>query len=297
MQLNEMKTPALALLCAVLLPGTVTTAAAEEVADQVSLSKYQVEATGNQVWVYLPTDAPADQPLTTVLIAVAGTPMIHGLELADGDSVEHIPYAQAGFAVVAYGLTGPVEDDASDASYVESIESYVEREGGLLDAVDALKLATEKHPAVGAGPVFVAGHSSAGLIALNLARRSRNFAGCIAYAAPTNLENEVDPDLAEALQKYIPGFRKFVIENSPVRNAAQINCPVFFFNALDDSRVPPQSVAVYLKTLKAAGKPLNHLQVETGGHYNSMIEQGIPAGIEWIQAQLKISRDSAADGQ
>lgn len=39
----------------------------------------------------------------------------------------------------------------------------------------------------------------------------------------------------------------------------------------------------YAARVKAAGKPVDYKEVPDGDHYDSMIEQGIPAGIAWLK--------------
>src|SRR5262245_35182109 len=65
-------------------------------------------ARGNQVWIYLPMGASTNTPLACVLVPPAGTPLFHGGRLSEEDRAEHLPYVTAGFAVVAFDLSGPL---------------------------------------------------------------------------------------------------------------------------------------------------------------------------------------------
>jgi dienelactone hydrolase len=235
------------------------------------------------VWVYHPANM-KEGAVPCVLIAAAGTRMFHGMDLGDGDVPEHLPYVKAGFAVVAYGLSGPwPEDPVTDAGVVKAITAFIQSQGGLNDAIAALQLAKEKHPFLNNSHVYAAGHSSAGVVSLNLAQKLPSLQGSIAYAPATDLEQRYGAKVIAQLNTGVPGFRKFVEENSPFRNAEQIRCPVLLFNALDDSKIPPATINAYLKRLQKAGKNVKHVEVPTGDHYDSMLNEGIPQGIQWIK--------------
>ena len=62
---------------------------------------------GGKIWLYLPAGEHAPKSLPCILIAAAGSNLITGMELAGGDRPEHLPYAQAGFAVLAYPSSSP----------------------------------------------------------------------------------------------------------------------------------------------------------------------------------------------
>ncbi|MFC5453593.1 alpha/beta hydrolase family protein [Prosthecobacter fluviatilis] len=247
--------------------------------------EYKITENGNQVWVYHSSTV-KEAPIPCILIAAAGTRMFHGMDLGDGDVPEHLPYVKAGFAVVAYSLSGPWPDDpVTDAGVVKSITSFIQSQGGLKDASAALQLAKEKHPFLSGSPVYAVGHSSAGVVALNLAQKLPSIRGCIAYAPATDLEQRYGDKVISQLDTGVPGFRKFVEENSPFRNAEQIHCPVLLFNALDDSKIPPASINAYVERLQKTGKTVKHVEVPTGDHYDSMLNAGIPQGIQWIKTQ------------
>jgi hypothetical protein len=42
---------------------------------------------------------------------------------------------------------------------------------------------------------------------------------------------------------------------------------------------------VFRRALRAAGKDVTFAEVPTGGHYDAMIESGIPKGIEWLKTK------------
>jgi hypothetical protein len=72
----------------------------------------------NKIWTYLPERKAEDGSLPCVLVAPAGTALINGMDLSDGDRPEQLPYARAGMVVVAYSLSGPVPIEAIKAALI-----------------------------------------------------------------------------------------------------------------------------------------------------------------------------------
>ena len=84
----------------------------------------------NHLWIYLPEKPKGKLPL--ILIAPAGSPLFHGMALAQDDEYEHIPYARAGFAVVAYELdgdTGPNRPTTEQA--IAAAQAFKDSKAGL----------------------------------------------------------------------------------------------------------------------------------------------------------------------
>jgi len=57
------------------------------------------------------------------------------------------------------------------------------------------------------------------------------------------------------------------------------------FHADDDENVSIEGVSAYVAALQAAEKTATFQRVAAGGHYQSMIDQGIPAGIAFFKSQ------------
>ncbi len=63
-------------------------------------SGYGTPAGANsRFWIYLPEKQVPPASLPCILICGAGSTMLSGMKLGDGDEPEHLPYVQAGFAV------------------------------------------------------------------------------------------------------------------------------------------------------------------------------------------------------
>ena len=91
-----------------------------------------------QIWVYLPANAAAPASLPCVFVAPAGTPLVWGMNMEDGDRDEQLPYAQAGFAVVGYSIAGAVPDKPTGAQILAGARLFMDAEAGLTDVHRAI---------------------------------------------------------------------------------------------------------------------------------------------------------------
>lgn len=240
--------------------------------------------TNGRVWVYLPENYNKD-PVSVVLIPPAGTRLFHGIDLSIGDSHEHIPYVEEGFAVISFDLSGSWPAIETDKNTLSAINNYVERNSGVDDAKDALTLAKKKFPKLNTNIVYVAGHSSAGTISLMIAKQLPGVKAVIAYAPVINTESYL-ADIANAVDNKIPNFRKVLIDKSPHKDISKYTMPVFLFSAKDDAHTLDQenSYKMFIEKFKKSGGQLTYKQVKSGGHYQSMIDEGIPLAIEWLKS-------------
>ncbi len=92
-----------------------------------------------QLWLYLPEGDHAPGSLPCVLIAPAGTSLLTGIGLADGDRAEHLPWVRAGFAVMAYDLDGHRPEDNNGAKFEEAVDGFFRARAGLVNAHIALE--------------------------------------------------------------------------------------------------------------------------------------------------------------
>ncbi len=251
------------------------------------IDRYIVTATcrGRQtvLWVYLPSTVGAN-PLPCVLIAPAGTRLIHGSDLGDNDMPEHLPYVRAGFAVVAYELAGNMTDLHDPQGVFNAVRAYKDAEAGLENARAALDYIAARIPRIDRRRIYAAGHSSAGTVALDLAAHEPRIRACAAYAPACDLDKRVAHQVVVSFGKLIPDFAAYIHRNSPIANVATLHSPVFLFHADDDSNVPTADVDAFAATLRKTNGNVTYVKVPTGDHYDSMIQQGIPAAIHWLKS-------------
>jgi len=245
---------------------------------------YDVPGLGGKIVLYLPAGEHKPQSLPCILITGAGSNLLSGMLLGDGDSPEHIPYVQAGYAVVAYELDGPCDDLGDPNEMKRAYEAFKASRAGLVNARNAMQYALDRVPEVNPAKIFAAGHSSAATLALLLAEHEPRLAGVIAFAPAINLSERLGP-LLRVLSLQLPGVIDFVTQSSPATHRQRLKCPTFLFHAEDDSNVPIAGSRKLAADLKEQGTDVTFVTAATGNHYQSMIDEGIPAAIKWLRQQ------------
>ena len=82
----------------------------------------------------------------------------------------------------------------------------------------------------------------------------------------------------------MPDIESFLVQASPITHVANLHCPLFLFHADDDSRVSPVGVAAFRAKVSQTNSRVTDSSVATGGHYQSMIDQGVPRAIAWLKS-------------
>lgn len=244
-----------------------------------------------RIWIYLPEKRKA-KPIGCVFIAPAGVPPFLGNGFGpDVDrqfNPEHIPYVEAGFAVVAYDVDGDLgtRDDATYEQVQSAAAAFKNSGGGMLNARHAIDYVTKMLPAIDSKRLYSAGHSSAGRLSLLLAESDPRIAACIAYAPVTDPEKRAEliaPDAVQYLDANLPGFRAFLQETSPLKQSAKLRCPTFLYHSEDDERIPISDSEAFVETLKKTNSDVTFVRGKSGDHYGSMIDEGVPQGIRWLE--------------
>jgi dienelactone hydrolase len=236
------------------------------------------------IHLYLPHNQSNPQSLPCVFIAPAGTRLLHGSSLGDGDSLEHLPYVRAGFAVCAYELAG---DFSSNTSMVDlrqlggPVRQFMNADGGLANARAAISYVLAQVPEVDPERLYAAGHSSAATVALDLVAADHRFKGCCAYAPACDVEARWADNIGD-MERVVHGVRDFAAYVSPQRHINDFQCPLLVFHADDDGNVATADNRAFVDALRSAGKRIEFVRVAAGGHYDSMIAKGIPRGIEFF---------------
>jgi dipeptidyl aminopeptidase/acylaminoacyl peptidase len=69
---------------------------------------------------------------------------------------------------------------------------------------------------------------------------------------------------------------------------ASLKKPTFLFHAEDDSNCPIADTRAFAEKLKAQGTDVKLVTAASGEHYDSMINEGIPAAIEWLRERKAV---------
>ncbi len=259
-----------------------------DIAPGVQLSIVHVTGTGPglplRLFVYLPKGKHEAKSLPCVFIAPAGADY-WGMEINATDIPEQTPYAQAGFAVVAYEVGGALPPEVQAHLSWEGLKpcvtEFMRCDGGLVNGKIAIDYALARLPEVDPARLYSCGHSSAAEQALDLCRGDSRIQACCAYAPPLDLIKNWGAD--DQTEKVFPGFRAFTERRSSLLHVADFKKPLFIFHADDDkSKCTLKECQVFVDELNAAHQPVTFQRVGTGGHYQSMIDRGIPAGIKFL---------------
>ena len=248
-----------------------------------------------QFRVYLPAVQSPPQSIPCVLLAPAGTNLLHGNPLDGGDyHDEALPYSEAGMAVVCFSLDGEmtVDQSAGERAYTLALgvayRQFMASKAGVVNGRNALEFALAKLPQVNPKMIFTAGHSSAATLSLLMAANEERLAGAIAYAPATDLRIRLD-GLAQdrSARSILPGISTYLRTGSPITYVERFKCPLFVFHARDDSNEPFANTENFVNQLKAKSATVDFSVVSDGDHYDSMIQAGIPRAINWIQNQRR----------
>lgn len=253
---------------------------------QVSTTRLHGGREGDRLILYRPPLTPG-QTVPCIVMAPAGTRLFHGILLGEGDAQEHARYLEAGFAVVACEIDGPIDDAKMDDSkaMVAAAKKFQEANAGIRNMQEALDVA-ETLPWVDKKRIFVAGHSSAATLALQTAAfEQHRIAGCIALAPGVDVPKHLGMMLGLLESSGATGLRATLDTLSPHNNINRLTKPLFLFCAKDDSVIEESSVAAFAAAVKKKNAQVTYKTVPTGDHFDAMIQNGIPAAAEWAKQQ------------
>jgi dienelactone hydrolase len=220
-----------------------------------------------------------------VLLAPAGSNLLAGQELGDGDHAEALPWARAGYVVVQYSLPGAIADPervtAPDAK--RAFAEFSAARAGLGCVEQALAFVKTELPQIDPRRIAAVGHSSAGTLALLAAESNPEIKACVAFAPCTDV-TEFHRDNFAILEPVIPTVRKFCSDYSPINHVDRLQCPLFLFQAEDDSVTPLAGAIRFVEAAEGKKNLIEFVRVPTGNHYDSMVGEGIPAAIRWLDA-------------
>ena len=157
----------------------------------------------------------------------------------------------------------------------------MERDAGISDGKAAIDWAMRKIPGIDRDRLISVGHSSAGTIALQLAQHDRRIDYCVAFMPVTETRGFQDDDFAERLEEGAPGFEEFNEKWSPMENTKKLRCRTFLFSSRDDDYY--DDFKDFVEKLEESSNKVTVQTVRRGGHYEPMLEKGIPAALAWLK--------------
>ncbi|QDT44358.1 Alpha/beta hydrolase family protein [Gimesia alba] len=251
--------------------------------------------------VYLPPGIDPASPVPCVIIPPAGSNLLSGMEIDPPDLIpnpEHEPYIKAGFAVVTFSIDGPLlkGEESNNIDLRNAYEAFQNSKAGLVNCLRAFLETQAVIPGIDKNKVFIAGHSSAGTLSLLFAEHYPQIKGCLAYAPSVDLENNFKPHLAE-IKQLLPGVEDFIKKSSPKTHITSLTCPVFLFHARQDQVTSFADTQNFANQLKRQGTDVEFVVGTGGDHYQSMISEGLPQGIEWIKKIVAKTKPSSPNSK
>ncbi|HZJ64392.1 MAG TPA: prolyl oligopeptidase family serine peptidase [Kofleriaceae bacterium] len=272
------------------LPPGARATATRELAGGVTVREVELARAGTPmtVWIYRPAPS-ATGPRPVVLIAPDGSPLVWGMTLSDGDRAEHAPWAARGYVVVAYSLDGPVADHEDVGAIEVGVRAFIGAHAGLANARAAIDLALACEPRADPDRVYAVGHGSAATLALRVGAELPRVKAIVAFNPVTDVDAYLMPFL-DPIRRMDPLAQARLHESSPLTHVAALRTkPVFLFHTTEDAVVPVAESERLAEQLKPAARATQVLIVPTGDHYHSMIEQGVPAAMTWLDAVTGIA--------
>ncbi len=139
-----------------------------------------------------------------------------------------------------------------------------------------------KVPQVDPNRLYAAGHSSAGTMAILFAEHEPRLKACVAFASVVDVWERLTSAMP-AIANSPPPLVQLIKDSSPQTHRDKLACPIFLFHATNDSTVPSRQSEAFKAYLDGQGRPATLVEVPTGGHYDSMIREGVPRAIEWVK--------------
>lgn len=235
--------------------------------------------------IYVPANSSATNSCPLVLVAPAGTNLLHGNEVDQGDyHKETLPYAQAGMCVIQYSIDGKSSGTNDGLKMRATYLDFLSAGAGVVNARNAIDFALSKLPFIDKTRIYSAGHSSAGTLSLLASQFDNRIAAAIAYAPATDFDQRLGKlRSTRGINDLFPGFANYLDEAAPAKKIDRMHAPTFVFHARDDSNVPVETAESFCRNAVSKGKNVELSLTDRGEHYQSMIDAGIPRALKWLK--------------
>ena len=242
--------------------------------------------------VFMPKGSHADKSLPVVFEAPAGTPLLHGASIEiPQPATEYLPFTDAGMITVSFEIDGPMVGDLSPEDgeiywqkLNEAFQKFLAADAGVENGKMAIDFVLDKLPMADPKRLITWGHSSAATLSLLLASKDPRISRCIAMAPCTNLNPRLGELLKEpGIVRRLPNLKNYLVAGSPLTHIASLKCPVFIAHAKNDDNEPFTQTKTYVNAFQKAGGKITFLEFEREGHYQPLLDAGIPKAIDWLK--------------
>lgn len=166
-------------------------------------------------------------------------------------------WTSRGFGVVELNYRG-------STGYGRAYREALYGQWGVADVADAraLSRALLEQGIAEPGRLVIAGGSAGGLTVLGALAGESDYAAGASFYGVADLTSLTESTLrfeahyGEKLVGPWPGAREVYEQRSPINHAGRIDCPIIFFQGLDDPVVPPQQSERMARVLASRGLPV-----------------------------------------
>lgn len=219
-----------------------------------------------------------------VIIAPPGSDLLSGVFADDKGTAEALRWSAAGYVVIVLHVTIGAQVKDTDAAYQRQAYDWFRlRRAGLSDVENALAFIHQELPQVDPERVAIVGKGSAGTLALLAAESNPAIKACVAFAPCVDVALLRKDDIPR-IEPKLPGVAKFCRDSSPINHVDRVQCPLFVFQADDDTVMPLAETVRFVDAAKDKQKVVEFVRVPTGGHDQAVVDEGIPRAMRWLDA-------------
>jgi dienelactone hydrolase len=242
------------------------------------------------VWAYLP-NVGRQAKLPAVFIPASGSSMLSGAPLSLTSRTEHLPFVQAGYVVIAYSLSGWVDPKGKTESpaTIQAYTQFVSSKAGIENLKTVKELALNLFPFITRHQLFLAGYDSGASHVLVAGAHVKGFKAIAALSPYTDLTAYFKQGATVPDTSLYPNFDQFLSDYDPLQYCDVLITPTLLFQAEDDASWPWRTTELYAKRLRKSNAHMKWIHVPSGGHYDAVLEHGIPATISWFD-RLRLQR-------
>ncbi len=176
-------------------------------------------------------------------------------------------WTSRGFAVMDVNYRG-------STGYGRHYRDQLKRAWGVHDVEDVCAAATHLVDLglVNPDQLIIKGSSAGGYTVLAALTFAATFSAGASLYGIGNLEtlardtHKFESRYLDSLVGEYPAERELYLQRSPLCHTGQLNCPVIFFQGLEDKVVPPDQAETMVQALKAKGIPVAYVPFPGEGH-------------------------------
>ncbi|QGJ72394.1 Hypothetical protein PBC10988_41150 [Planctomycetales bacterium 10988] len=256
-----------------------------------------------EIWIYLPHRVDRDKPLSCVYIPASDMTYMHGSRLKPKHRAEHLPFVEAGFAVIAFSVSGQVPEVYQDqitptwldqslppGDWLSEVYAEYSKVNYGLHNAEIAKLFAEKNlPKIDEKQQYTVGFGFAANLAFAIAKEQR-LRGCLLYSPTLSLQDRIRglDSIVELLDK-VEDFDSKVThpysDLDPMESLTSYGIPgTYLYVSPDDPAATPSFIDPFVKKMRKDNRQITFKLASAPGNQAELFDKAIPEGVEFLQA-------------